>query len=72
MVILVETRVGCVGIAGDLVHSYENLELNWPIGSFWDLEQVMQGMDLLRREADVIVPNHDWAVWKRHQGGQIG
>ena len=72
MAILVETDMGRVGIAGDLVHSYENLELDWPIGSFWDLDQVIQGMHRLRSEFDLILPNHDWAVWKRHPGGQVG
>lgn len=57
--ILVETEIGRVAIASDLIHSYKNLELNWPIGSFWDLKKVIQGMQRLHEIADVILPSHD-------------
>jgi hypothetical protein len=72
MVVLVETKIGTAAIAGDLIHSYENLELNWPIGAFWDLNQVMDGMQRLRSEADLVLANHDWAIWERYPEGKIG
>jgi hypothetical protein len=49
-----------------------NVDPDWPIGSFWDLPALMRGCARLRREADVLVPNHDWAVRQRFPSGVIG
>ena len=72
MAVIVQTKEGKVALAGDLVHSFENLELDWPIGSFWDLQQVMTGMQHLRNIADIVLPNHDWGIWKFFPDGAIG
>jgi glyoxylase-like metal-dependent hydrolase (beta-lactamase superfamily II) len=72
MAVLVDTGMGRVAIASDLIHSYANLELEWPIGAYWNLEEVMEGMQFLKSEAKIVLPNHDWAVWKRFPSGVIG
>jgi glyoxylase-like metal-dependent hydrolase (beta-lactamase superfamily II) len=72
MAVVVETKANKVAIAGDLVHSYENLELDWPIGSFWDLQQVLDGMQDLRNIAEIVLPNHDWGIWMHYPSGAIG
>ena len=45
MVVVVDTEVGRVCLAGDIMYNYRNLELNWPTGSFWDLQDLMSGYD---------------------------
>jgi glyoxylase-like metal-dependent hydrolase (beta-lactamase superfamily II) len=69
--VLVDTISGCVAIASDLVHSYRNLELDWPIGSFWNLNQVIDGVRYLKENADIVLPSHDWALWQRYPNGKI-
>jgi hypothetical protein len=54
------------------MYNYRNLELNWPMGSFWDIRELMRGYDRLRREADVIVPEHDWEFYEHFPTGTIG
>ena len=70
--VVVDTEIGRVAIASDIIHSYRNLELNWPIGSYWDLNQVIRGMRHLLEIADLILPNHDAELWKRFPQGVIG
>ncbi len=72
LAVVVQTALGRVAIASDLVYSYRNLELDWPVGSFWDLNQVMRGMRLLSDRADIILPSHDAELWQRFPGGLIG
>lgn len=72
MVVMVTTDVGTVCLASDVMYNYKNLELNWPMGSFWDLPDLMSGYDRLNAEADVIVPQHDWKVLEVHPTGTIG
>lgn len=72
MVVVVDTAEGRVCLAGDIMYNYKNLELNWPTGSFWDLQDLMGGYDRLRLEADVIIPGHDWEFRQRYPSGTIG
>lgn len=72
MSVLVSTRLGRVAIAGDLIHSYGNLELDWPLGSLWNLNQAMHSMQRLRESAEIILPSHDWELWERFPDGIIG
>lgn len=72
MVVMVETTLGTVCLTSDVMYNYKNLELNWPMGSFWDLPDLMAGYDRLRREADVIVPAHDWKFLEEFPSGTIG
>lgn len=72
MVVMVETDIGTVCLTSDVMYNYRNLELNWPMGSFWDLPDLMAGYDRLHREADVIVPEHDWKFVELFPSGTIG
>ena len=72
MVVMVTTDIGVVCLAGDIMYDYKNLELNWPLGSYWNLQELMSGYDRLHVEADIIIPGHDWEVSKRYPSGTIG
>ena len=72
MVVMVTTDVGVVCLTSDVMYNYKNLELNWPMGSFWDLPDLIAGYDRLHREADIIVPEHDWKFLEVHRTGTIG
>src|SRR5262249_57306067 len=39
----------------------KNIELNWPMGAFFDVEAVVRAYAWMRGNADIIVPHHDWA-----------
>jgi glyoxylase-like metal-dependent hydrolase (beta-lactamase superfamily II) len=70
--VLVTTAAGRVCLTSDVMYNYRNLDLNWPTGSFWDLDALMRGYDRLRLEADILVPQHDWEFRERHPSGAIG
>lgn len=72
MVVMVDTDQGRVCLTSDVMYNYRNLELNWPMGSFWNLPELMRGYQRLRREADVIVPEHDWQFFEAFPSGTIG
>ncbi len=72
MVVFVDTEVGTVCLTSDVMYNYANLELNWPMGSFWNLSELLEGYDRIRRESDVIVPEHDWKFRTLHPSGTIG
>jgi glyoxylase-like metal-dependent hydrolase (beta-lactamase superfamily II) len=72
MVVMVETDLGTVCLTSDVMYNYKNLEMNWPMGSFWDLPDLMKGYERIRRESDVIVPEHDWKFLEIFPSGTIG
>lgn len=72
MVVMVRTELGVVCLTSDVMYNYRNLELNWPMGSFWNLPQLMRGYDRLHREADIIIPGHDWQLLEDFPTGVIG
>ena len=72
MVVMVDTAIGTVCLTSDVMYNYKNLELNWPMGSFWNLPELMDGYARIRREADVIVPEHDWQFLEHFPSGTIG
>lgn len=72
MVVMVSTDLGTVCLTSDVMYNYKNLELNWPMGSFWDLPDLMAGYERLHREADLIVPEHDWKFLELFPSGTIG
>ncbi|OBC11358.1 hypothetical protein A5784_34730 [Mycobacterium sp. 852013-50091_SCH5140682] len=71
MVVLVETGSGVVCLTSDVMYNYVNLELNWPMGSFWNLPELMAGYDRIRNSADIIVPEHDWKFLQHFPSGTI-
>jgi glyoxylase-like metal-dependent hydrolase (beta-lactamase superfamily II) len=69
---LVNTSKGIVCLTSDTVYNYRNLECDWPVGSFWNLPELLRGMARMRHEADVLVPQHDWQFLREYPGGTIG
>ena len=69
---LVNTSAGSVCLTSDTIYNYRNIELDWPVGSFWDLPDLLRGMARMRHEADILVPQHDWQFTVVHPGGTIG
>lgn len=72
MAVLVETQVGTVGIAGDIIFDYKNLELGWPPGIYWRLDQWMSAYSMLKKRCDIILPSHDWKIREYYPQGVIG
>jgi glyoxylase-like metal-dependent hydrolase (beta-lactamase superfamily II) len=72
MVVMVRTELGVVCLASDVMYNYRNLELNWPMGSYWNMQELMRGYDQLHREADLIIPGHDWKTREDFPSGVIG
>lgn len=72
MVVIVETAIGQVCLTSDVMYNYRNLELNWPMGSYWDLPELLRGYDRLKAISDVIVPEHDWQIREEFPSGVIG
>lgn len=71
-VVLVETELGRVCLSGDLAYYYRNLELGWPGGVFFDLPAVVRAFGWMRRNADIIVPQHDWKFLELYPDGFVG
>jgi glyoxylase-like metal-dependent hydrolase (beta-lactamase superfamily II) len=69
---LVNTAAGSVCLTSDTMYNYRNIELDWPVGSFWDLPDLLRGMARMRHEADILVPQHDWQFMVEHPGGTVG
>lgn len=64
-------KSGLVCLAGDLIFDYLNLELDWPPGFYYSLDRVMDGVKRVKRDADLIIPGHDWAFWEKFPDGVI-
>jgi glyoxylase-like metal-dependent hydrolase (beta-lactamase superfamily II) len=69
---LVGTAAGTVCLTSDTMYNYRNIELDWPVGSFWNLPELLRGMARMRHEADILVPQHDWQFLVEHPSGSIG
>ncbi|MEO0278703.1 MAG: N-acyl homoserine lactonase family protein [candidate division WOR-3 bacterium] len=61
-VVEVNTSVGKVIIAGDLIMCFENLDKEWPVGLFWNLEECIEGIQWLKSQKALVLPGHDWRV----------
>jgi glyoxylase-like metal-dependent hydrolase (beta-lactamase superfamily II) len=72
MVVLIETDIGKVCLTSDVMYNYKNLQHDWPMGSFWNLPELMRGYNLIRSKSDVIVPQHDWEFLEHFPTGTIG
>lgn len=70
--VLVQTAAGRVALAGDLVYDYQNWERNWPSSAFWNLKDLIAGYQWLRKNADIVLPNHDWRLWDLYPDGIVG
>lgn len=70
--LLVDTDAGRVCLAGDTAYVYRNLELDWPTGSFFDVDELMRSYNWMRRNADIVVPQHDWKFFELYPEGWVG
>lgn len=71
MSVIVETDAGRIAIASDLVYDYKNLELDLPIGTYWNMKEVTNAYQRLRLATDIVLPNHDWRILKEYPNGEI-
>ena len=71
-VIVVETALGKVILSGDLCYNYKNLEYEWPAGVAWSLEQWEKSLNMIKKNADIVVPNHDYYLLELFPSGVIG
>lgn len=71
-VVTVQTAKGLAIICGDAVLNYKHIENDWPMGTFWNVHEVMAGYARIRRNAAIILPQHDMEVWERYKDGIIG
>ncbi len=69
--ITVETKKGTVIIGGDTIFLYRNIEENIPVGLFTSITDCYDAMDRMRREGEIILPNHDVKVLERYPDGKI-
>jgi glyoxylase-like metal-dependent hydrolase (beta-lactamase superfamily II) len=72
MVIRVETGEGPVIIVGDAIYLYANLERNIPIGYYTHFKELIDAMNWLREQDAIILPAHDYEVFKRFPSLTIG
>jgi glyoxylase-like metal-dependent hydrolase (beta-lactamase superfamily II) len=69
--IKIATEKGTAIITGDTVFYFGNIEENIPVAYCTNLAECYLAMDRIRREATIILPNHDPLVLKRYPGGVI-
>jgi glyoxylase-like metal-dependent hydrolase (beta-lactamase superfamily II) len=67
----IKTNAGNAIICGDVVFTYRNIENDVPVGFNSNLEECFLAMERFRKEADIILPNHDPEVLARY-GEEIG
>jgi glyoxylase-like metal-dependent hydrolase (beta-lactamase superfamily II) len=70
-IVTVTTDGGLVILTGDEIATYDNLDLDIPIGGYHDLDRVVASMRLIRSLAGVVVPAHEPLVAERHPDGVI-
>jgi len=62
--LFVQTAAGRVAMAGDIINFYDNLETRTP--NLTDVIEVVQATERIRRESDLILASHDFAVLERY------
>lgn len=70
-IIFIETNKGMVGLGVDNLITFENLESNIAPGSPLNLLDSLRAMELLKQEADFIIPGHDPGLYNRFPNGII-
>lgn len=70
--VLIDTDAGRVCLAGDTLYFYRNLELNWPVGSYFDVQELMRAYAWMKKNADIVVPQHDWKFYELYPAGYVG
>lgn len=72
MVVMVETVLGKVCIASDFYYNYTNIDKSWPMGPLWNVQQWIDGDRRVKASADIILPNHDFALFNNFPSRVIG
>jgi glyoxylase-like metal-dependent hydrolase (beta-lactamase superfamily II) len=72
LVVRVRTALGNVLLASDFFNTYQNVDYSWPPGICSSVTEWEENCRRLKLTEDVIVPGHDWAVWRRFPTGTIG
>ena len=72
MVIMVETKLGKVGLVGDHFYNYVNMDYDWAPGAYWDLEGWFLASKKIKQMADIVIPNHDYYFKELWPEGIIG
>lgn len=70
--VAVNTNAGRVVLAGDIMIDNFNIKYNWPAGFYYRLDEFETAYNRIRKEADIIIPGHDWKVWDIYPNGIIG
>lgn len=72
-VVAIETNKGLIVLASDVINRYENLNYSWPgmAGNIWNLSEIIQAYQRIKKEGDIIIPGHDWKVWDIYKDGII-
>lgn len=73
VIVYVESDRGPVAIMGDVMHDYVNLDRWWPgtSNNYWNIDELVCAYARVRAEARVVLPGHDWRLWRMHPGGRI-
>jgi glyoxylase-like metal-dependent hydrolase (beta-lactamase superfamily II) len=70
-IIFVDTQRGRVGLASDNVITYEHLENQIAPGSPMNVLDALKAMEILKKEADLIIPGHEPNLFKIYPDGII-
>jgi glyoxylase-like metal-dependent hydrolase (beta-lactamase superfamily II) len=72
MVVMVDTSLGKVCIGSDFYYNYTNIDKSWPMGPLWNVQQWIDNDRWVKSNCDIILPNHDFALFNRFPSGVIG
>jgi glyoxylase-like metal-dependent hydrolase (beta-lactamase superfamily II) len=72
MAVFIDTAIGKVCLASDFLYNYTNLRQEWPIGPIWNMDEWIKGLRLIKGEADIIIPNHDFEFYEIYPSGIVG
>jgi glyoxylase-like metal-dependent hydrolase (beta-lactamase superfamily II) len=72
MVVMVDTILGKVCIASDFYYNYTNVNRSWPMGPLWNVQQWIDNDRWIKGNADIIIPNHDYAMLEKYPSRVIG
>lgn len=72
MVVKVSTSEGNAIVVGDAIYLYEHLEKNIPLGYRTDVVEVLHGYRWLRQQEAILLPAHDYEIFRRHPKLKIG
>lgn len=72
MVVMVDTVLGKVCIASDFYYNYTNMNKSWPMGPLWNVQQWIDNDRWVKNNSDIILPNHDFALFNKYPLRVIG